>query len=199
MKILIFGVDFICQRFECKNVYDEEQFFDEIIYKNYDVLIINFNLLESFLEVNRYYNGMVIFVTGYIDELIYKKSLEIGDYCYTYEEIWKLPYRLKYIAKKYLNQKSTVFAYKDLVFNLKTKELYKNRESVKLSPAERDILKMLVKNKDKYISKEYILDNSENIDNPSSIKVLISKLRKLGFDIINQKDLGYKLKIKEIK
>ena len=199
MKILIFGVDFVCERFECKNVYSKEEFFDEIIYKNYDVLIMNFDFLESFLEVNRYYKGTVIFVTSYIDELIYKKSLEKGDYCYTYEEIWKLPHRLKYIAKKYLNQKSNIFVFKDLVYNLKTKELYKNRELINLSPAKKDILYLLIKNKDRFVSKEYIMENSENIDNISSIKVLVSKLRKLGFNIENQKDLGYKLNTKEKK
>jgi len=197
MKILIFGVDFICESFECKNVYSKEEFLDEIIYKNYDVLIMNFDFLEFFLEVNRYYKGTVIFVTAYIDELIYKKSLEKGDYCYTYEEVWKLPYRLKYIAKKYLNQKSNVFVFKDLVYNLKTKELYKNRENIKLSPSERDILYLLIKHRDRFISKEYIIENSENIDNISSIKVIISKLRKVGFDIENQKNLGYKIKEKK--
>ena len=88
MKILIFGVDFVCERFECKNVYSKEEFFDEIIYKNYDVLIIEFNLLEVFLEIKKYFNGVVIFISSYVDEIVYKKALELGDYCYTYEEMW---------------------------------------------------------------------------------------------------------------
>lgn len=199
MKILIFGTDFKCNKYECKYINSEENFFDEIIFKNFDVLIIDFKYLETFLEVKQYFKGIVIFISSYIDELVYKKALEIGDYFYTYEEKWKIAYRLKYIAKKFLNQKSNVFVFKDLIFNLKTKELYKNRELIKLSPAKKEILKLLIENKNRFISKEYILENSENIDNISSIKVLISKLRQLGFEIENQKDLGYKLNSKESK
>ncbi len=199
MKILIFGTDFKSDKYECKYINSEENFFDEIIFKNFDVLIIDFKYLETFLEVKQYFKGIVIFISSYIDELVYKKALEIGDYFYTYEEKWKIAYRLKYIAKKFLNQKSNVFVFKDLIFNLKTKELYKNRELIKLSPAKKEILKLLIENKNRFISKEYILENSENIDNISSIKVLISKLRQLGFEIENQKDLGYKLNSKESK
>ena len=199
MKILIFGTDFKSDKYECKYINSEENFFDEIIFKNFDVLIIDFEYLEKFLEVKQYFKGIVIFISSYIDELVYKKALEIGDYFYTYEEKWKIAYRLKYIAKKFLNQKSNVFVFKDLIFNLKTKELYKNRELIKLSPAKKEILKLLIENKNRFISKEYILENSENIDNISSIKVLISKLRQLGFEIENQKDLGYKLNSKESK
>ncbi len=199
MKILIFGTDFKSNKYECKYINSEENFFDEIIFKNFDVLIIDFEYLEKFLEVKQYFKGIVIFISSYIDELVYKKALEIGDYFYTYEEKWKIAYRLKYIAKKFLNQKSNVFVFKDLIFNLKTKELYKNRELIKLSPAKKEILKLLIENKNRFISKEYILENSENIDNISSIKVLISRLRQLGFEIENQKDLGYKLNSKESK
>ena len=194
MKILIFGVEFGCSDFECKYVFDEEKFFHEILYKHYDVLIINFDFLSSFLEVNRFFKGAVVFVYTFTDELIYKKALEVGDYFYTFEEIWKIPYRLKYISKKILNQKSNIFIFNNLVFNLKTKELYKNRVNIKLSPAERDVLKLLIENKNRFLSKEFIVENCENIDNISSIKVIISNLRKTGFEIDNQKNLGYKIK-----
>lgn len=196
MNILIFGVEFECNNFEYKYVFDEEKFFNEILFKNYDVLIINFDFLSFFLEIKQYFKGVVIFVYGFVDELIYKKALEIGDYFYTFEEKWKIPYRLKYISRKILNLKSNVFVFNDLVFNLKTKELYKNRKNISLSPAERDILKLLIENKNRFLSKEFIVDNCENIDNISSIKVIISNLRKVGFEIDNKKNLGYKIKIK---
>ena len=134
---------------------------------------------------------MVIFIYAYIDELIYKRSLENGDYCYTYEEMWKIESRLKYIAKK-LDQRD-IFVYNDLIFNLKTDELYKNRKNIKISPAAKEILNILINNKNRFVSKEFILENSENFDNISSIKVIISNLRKIGFQIENQKNLGYKL------
>ncbi len=197
MRILIFGVEFECSDFECKYVFDEEKFFNEILFKHYEVLIINFDFLSSFLEVNKFFKGMVIFIYTFADRLIYKRALEVGDYFYTFEETWEIPYRLRYISKKILNRKSDIFVFNDLVFNLKTKELYKNRVNIKLSPAERDVLKLLIENKNRFLSKEFIVENSENIDNISSIKVIISNLRKTGFEIDNQKNLGYKIKIKE--
>jgi len=192
MKILVFGVDFKCEHYEIKYVYNENEFFDEIVFRHYDVVILDFNFLASFLEIHKNFKGYVIFVNSFISELIYKKVLEVGDFFYTFDEIWKINYRLKYIAKKLL--KKDVFIFKDLIFNLKTKMLYKNRNLIKLSPAEREILEILINNKNSFISKEFILENSKNIDNISSIKVIISKLRKLGFEIENQKNLGYHIK-----
>ena len=125
MKILSFGVDFKSNNFEIEYVLDEEEFFNKIIFKDYKVLIINFYYLSSFLEVKNYFKGEVIFFYHYVDEMIYKKALEFGDYFYTFDEIWKLDFRLKHLSKK-LNQKD-IFIFNDLVFNLKTKELYKNR------------------------------------------------------------------------
>ena len=192
MKILIFGVDYKINDFECKFVFNEYEFYEEIINRHYDVLVINFNYFSEFSEVKRFFKGIVIFLYGYVDELIYKKSLEAGDYFYIFDELWKLYYRLKYISKKLLAHER-IFIFNDLVFDLKEKILYKNKKSIKLSPAERDVLALLIKNKNRFISKDFILQNSENIDTISSIKVLISKLRKLGFDIENQRNLGYKL------
>jgi len=194
MNILIFGLEFGCKDYDCKYVYDENNFYNEILFKHYDILIINFDFLSSFLEINKFFKGIVIFIYSFVDEIIYKKALEIGDYFYIFNEIWKVPYRLKYISKRILNQKNDIFIFNDLIFNLKTKTLYKKRKNIKLSPSERDILKLLIKNRNKFISKEFILENSENVDNISSVKVLISKLRKIGFKIENQKNLGYKIK-----
>ena len=193
MKILIFSLDINCKDYDCKFVYDDENFYNEILFKSYDVLIINFDFLSSFLEVNQFFKGVVIFVGGYLDETIYKKVLEKGDWFYTFDEIWKIPFRLKYISTKILNQKD-IFIYNDLIFNVKTKELYKNRENIKLTPSEKEVLKILIKYKNRFISKEEIVEKSENLDNISSVKVIISKIRKVGFEIANQKKLGYKIK-----
>ena len=193
MKILVFALDIDCKDYDCKFVYDDESFYNEILFKSYDVVIVNFNFLSSFLEVNQFFKGVVIFVGEYLDENIYKKALEKGDYFYTFDEVWKIPFRLKYISKKILNQKE-IFIYDDLIFNLKTKELYKNRKKIKLTPSQKEVLKILIKYKNKFISKEEIVENSENLDNISSVKVIISKLRKVGFKIENQKKSGYKIK-----
>jgi len=193
VRILIFGVEYTNREYDLEYVYGVDEFYTKILNKKYDVLIVNFDLFEFVSEVRRFFEGKIIFISSFIEELVYKKSLEIGDFCYDFNELWKVDFRLKYLQKELLNLNSNIFKYKDLIFDLKRKVLYKDKKEVSLSPAERELLKLLVVNKN-YLSKDFILSNCENIESESSIKVLISKLRQLGFDIVNQKNLGYKLK-----
>jgi len=193
MRILVFRVDYVNKNYDLEYVYDVDEFYTKVLNKKYDVLIVDFDLFEFVSEVKRFFEGKIIFISSFIDELVYKKSLEIGDFCYDFNELWKVDFRLKYLQKELLNLNSNIFKYKDLIFDLKRKVLYKDKKEVSLSPAERELLKLLVVNKS-YLNKDFILNNCENIESESSIKVLISKLRQLGFDIVNQKNLGYKLK-----
>jgi len=193
VKVLVFGVDYINEDYDLEYVYNVDEFYTKVLNKKYDVLIVNFDLFEFVSEVRRFFEGKIIFISSFIDELVYKKSLEIGDFCYHFNEVWKVSFRLKYLQKELLNLNSNIFKYKDLIFDLKRKVLYKDKKEVSLSPAERELLKLLVVNKS-YLDKDFILNNCENIDSEGSVKVLISKLRQLGFDIVNQKNLGYKLK-----
>jgi len=193
VRILIFGVEYTNRDYDLEYVYEVDEFYAKVLNKKYDVLIVNFDLFEFVSEVKRFFEGEIIFISSFIDELVYKKSLEIGDFCYHFNELWKVDFRLKYLQKELLNLNSNIFKYKDLIFDLKRKVLYKDKKEVFLSPAERELLKLLVVNRN-YLSKDFILSNCESIESEGSIKVLISKLRQLGFDIVNQKNLGYKLK-----
>ena len=197
MKVLIFGVEYYNKNYDLEYVYDADEFYEKILSKKYDVLIVNFDLFEYVSEIKKFFEGKIIFISAFIDELIYKKSLEMGDFCYSFDEMWKLNYRLLYLRKHILGLNSMIFKYGSLIFDLKRKVLYKNNEEIFLSPAEKEILKLLILNKNQYLSKDFILNNCEYIESENSIKVLISKLRHLGFDIINQKNLGYKLKEKK--
>jgi len=197
MKILIFGIEYFNDNFEIIYVYNENDFYDEALNKKYDVLMVNFDFFANVKEIKQFFNGRIIFICPFIDALIYKKSLEVGDFCYSYEEMWKLDYRLLHLRKDILGIESNIFKYGNLIFDLKLKTLYKNSEEVFLTSAEKDLLKLLILNKNRYLDKEFIVNNSEFIESENSIKVLISKLRRYGFDIINQKNLGYKLKEKQ--
>jgi len=193
MRVLVF--DYIDRYdFDKDFVSSEEDFYDRVYLKKYDAYIINFDFYPQFVEVKDYIDSYVIFITEVCDEFIYKKALRDGDFCYSYNEIFKLKIRLEYLEKKITKLNTRVFKYKDLVFNLNTNQLYKNSQPIKLTKAETDLLKALIKYRNKYLSKEDIESVCESIDSINSIKVLISNLRKIGFDIENIKNLGYKLK-----
>ena len=63
-----------------------------------------------------------------------------------------------------------------------------------MSKAEFEVIKLLLLNKDKFITKDFILENVNEINSYDTIKVLISRLRKLGFEIETLKNSGYKIK-----
>ncbi|MEO1927963.1 MAG: winged helix-turn-helix domain-containing protein [Nautiliaceae bacterium] len=176
---------------------DEESFFDEVLNKKFDVLVVDFNYFKEYLEIKDFVKSTIIFLAYECNVFIYKKALEVGDYCYSYNEYEKLLIRLRYLKKKVLNSTNFVFKFGDLLYNFNARELYKSSIPVKLSGAEKELLETLIKNRNRYLSKEEILQECESIESLDSIKVLISHLRKLGFEIVNQKNLGYKLK--EIK
>jgi len=193
MKVLVFDYKDIYE-FDKKFIDNCDDFFNEVFKSKIDVLIINIDFLECLKEIKKFFNGYIIFISKFIDAYIYKKSLENGDYCYNYDEIYKIPVRLEYLKRKILNLRGSVYKYKNFTINFNTKEVYQNLELVKLTPAEKDLLFFLIKNRNRYVSKDEIIESSEIIESIDSVKVIISSLRKVGFEIINQKNLGYKLK-----
>ena len=97
------------------------------------------------------------------------------------------------MQKKILNSNSAIYKSDKILYNFNTNELYIDSKPVKLSLAENELLKTLLKNKKRFLSKEEILMECDSIESESSIKVLISHLRKLGIEIENKKNLGYKI------
>ncbi|WP_456488834.1 response regulator transcription factor [Caminibacter pacificus] len=195
MRILVFDYADIYD-FEKEFVNNEDDFYAKIIEKKYDVIILNFDFYPSLVEIKKFLADdiIIIFVCKICDEFIYKKALSVANYCYSYDELYKLKIRLEYLEKKVIKLKSRVFKYKNFIFNLSTNQLYQDSKPLRLTKAESDILAILIKNRNKYLSKEDIAAMSESIDSINSIKVIISNLRKLGFEIENVKNLGYKLK-----
>ena len=198
MRVLCFTTfDLKLKRFDCMYATSENDFYERVLNKKFDVIIVSFEFFSEFLEIKEYINSTIIFLTDYCDIQIYKKTLEVGDFCYQYLEYDKLLYRLEYLQKKLLKSKATVYKSGNLLHNFNTNELYKNSMPVKLSSAEKELLKTLIKHRNTYLSKVDILMECDNIESEASIKVLISHLRKLGLNIENQKNLGYKINLKE--
>ncbi|MEO1958957.1 MAG: winged helix-turn-helix domain-containing protein [Nautiliaceae bacterium] len=195
MRVLIF--DYVnWADFSGEFVSNEEEFFDRVI-KDYDVVIVNFDFLSSLLLARHLIKGYVIFVTSFVDEVIYKKALSVGDFCYQSDEVFKIKHRLKYLENKLFKAKSGIVKWNNFLINLQTGNIYKNKELLNLTLAERDLLFYLLKNRDRFVSKEEIVDRVRGIDSLNSVKVIISSLRKKGFEIDNIKNLGYKINLKE--
>ncbi len=195
MKIVIFDYEdrYNIKKYDYVYLNNKNSFLENVINKSFDVLIINIDFMDVFLENKNLFNTeYTIFISSFIDEDIYSKCLKVADYCYDYSEIYKVSLRLNYLFKKIYS--SDVFKYDDLIYYFNKKTLYKNNKPLSITNAEKDLIEILIKNRNRFISKEDILSFSDYILKESSIKVIISSLRKLGFNIINKKNLGYKLK-----
>lgn len=196
MKILNYSF-FETIEFEMKKVNTKKEFLDEIIFKEYDVLLVDFNFYSDVKEIKKYFKGYIIFLNPFCDSLYYKKALEIGDFCYQYSEYEKIVLRLSYLKRKLL--KGDVVKFGNFIYNFKSKNLYYKNNLLPLTKAESEVLYFLLKNNNRFVSKIEIVKNCDFIDNINSVKVIISNLRKKEIDIINKKNLGYKINLKDKK
>jgi DNA-binding response OmpR family regulator len=103
--------------------------------------------------------------------------------------------RIKSQIKKSFRTYSLDISYKDIVYNIESHSIVKNGEKISLTPVEIKLFELFMKNIGKPILKEDILYHIHNGDEGSeaSLRVHISRLKKIGLEIINQRSVGYKL------
>ena len=103
--------------------------------------------------------------------------------------------RINTQIKKSFNTHSDTINYGDIIYNIENKIISKNEKQILLSPTELKLFELFIKNIDKTISKEdilyYLHDGEEGSE--AVLRVQVSKLKKLGLRIINQRAVGYKL------
>ncbi|AXX87547.1 two-component system response regulator [Malaciobacter marinus] len=98
------------------------------------------------------------------------------------------------------SQMSNIMEFSNLKVNLDTKEVLKDNSIINLSIREYELLLLLIKNKNSYISKDTIeemLYSNEEFLNSNVIQVTIYNLRKkVGKELIKSfRGIGYKIEI----
>ncbi len=161
-----------------------------------DIPYINgFDLLKQLRESGD--ETPCIFLTAKIDI----ESLSIGfdmgadDYIKKPFDTDELLIRINTQIKKSFNSHKETIDYGDIIYNITDKTIMKDNNSIQLSPAELKLFELFLKNINKSISKEDILYHIHEGEEGSeaALRVQISKLKKLGLNIINQRAIGYKL------
>ena len=127
-------------------------------------------------------------------------GLDLGadDYIAKPFDLLELISRVNAKARRFLNQKKSV-AFKDFVINFDNKTLTKNSVFIDLTNSEFKVFALLVKNRNRIVSKKEIaveLYNDENKENNRTITMLIKSIRKKIDDkdqtIINSRyGIGY--------
>jgi len=201
IKILIFDKEEYWNNYLKTLPYDitlafsEKEVFEYTFKQKFDFYIFDFedgyNVLKQLRQSGD--KTIAIFLSHLETFNAQKKAYEVGDDFFkksvTYLEEIKI--KLDYYIKKHFQIKD-IIKYGDIYLNTKLKTIYKNSKKIELTPLEFELLVLFFKNKNRYLPTNYIIDTLD-ITN-GSLKVKLSYFRKLGFEIINKRELGYKLK-----
>jgi two-component system OmpR family response regulator len=174
--------------------------------KKYDLMILDLTLpgmdgLEVCEEVVRKYDMPVIISSARSDINDKIKSFELGAYDYLPKpyDPKEMYARIMAILKRVDKDKSSQNALPQGDFEIKGDTIYFKSEALQLTPAEFEVLALLVKHQGITQSREQIINTSGNMSIDSqgkSLDVIISKIRtKLGDNkrIQAVRGVGYKL------
>ncbi|MDQ7085758.1 MAG: response regulator transcription factor [Sulfurovum sp.] len=174
--------------------------------KKYDLLILDLTLpgmdgLEVCEEVMRKYDIPVIISSARSDINDKVEALDIGadDYLPKPYDPKEMYARIMSLLRRYSKSKNSAFSALKSDFELKGDTLYFKTQALTLTPAEFEVLHLLVKNQGITQSREQIINTAGNMSIDSqgkSLDVIISKIRtKIGDNkrIQAVRGVGYKL------
>jgi DNA-binding response OmpR family regulator len=98
------------------------------------------------------------------------------------------------VLKKSFKSYNHTIKYRDLTYDTKKQQLSKEDNILHLTPTELVLFEYFIKNLDKVLSKdELIWQTHESFEGSEAVlRVQISKLKKLGLNIINIRGVGYR-------
>jgi len=172
---------------EAKRFFDPARLADALYEERFDVAVVDFGYYQELKDIKDYSDAQVIFVDLYFDPLHLRRALEVGDYYFLYEEPLRIKEQIEYLRRKFYGGR--IFRYKDLFFDKNKSKLYKGNREIPLTKAERELLSLLT-SQDVVRYDDVVGDVVSTKD---SLKVLIVRLRKLGFEIASLKNVGYRL------
>lgn len=158
---------------------------EKIRKKDYDIPII---LLTNFTQQEILMQAVNLSIDGYIT-----KPIELNDLISTIQKS----------MKRVVKNKGVIPLSKNIFYSITTQEVYQNKKLIQLGFKELQLLKLLIKNYKKTVTKDEIssvLWPLESVSD-SSIKNLILRIRKkFDEDIITSvRGVGYRLQLETIK
>ena len=189
--------------YEVDDFADGEEAYDAIYSKSYDLLLLDVNVpsMNGFelLKAIRKDNNKVpaIFLTSMVDMQNVKEGYEKGccDYIRKPFDLFELELRINQAYKSfYLDDNEMIELKNDIVYDMTKGKLTSNGEEIVLRKAEKDILELLIKNKNSIVSMQMFQDEiwGEYVE-PATVRVQVNNLRqKLPDSVVqNRRGLGY--------
>ncbi|MEA1914627.1 MAG: response regulator transcription factor [Campylobacterota bacterium] len=190
------------ENFDIVWVKDGQQGLDETYMGHYDLYLFDvnvpfingFELLSSLRQSGN--TTPAIFITANVDIQSVSKGFDVGadDYIKKPFDVDELVIRINTQIKKSFQSYTQKIEYGDLSFEIQTQKIVKKGVEILLSPTEKKLFELFFQNIDKPLNKEEILfhlhDGEEGSE--AALRVQISKLKKLGLNITNQRGVGYR-------
>ncbi len=172
-----------------------EKDFDLYLFDVNVPFINGFELLQSLRE-NKDITP-AIFITALVDIDNLTKGFKVGadDYIRKPFNANELIVRVDSLIKKSFKNYESTIKYNDLSYDIKEEKVYKENEEIHLSPSEHQLLVLFLKNIGKVINKDDILFNlhdNDTLGSDATLRVQISKLKKIGLIITNIRAVGYR-------
>jgi len=189
--------------YEVDGFMDGLEAYDAVYDKAYDILLLDVNVpsLNGFELLKKLRQDDVkvpaIFLTSLTDMDDLKEGYKRGccDYIRKPFDLEELELRIDQALASHLqNDGSIVELSCNLVYDLKKSKLTQNDEEIVLRKTEKDLLEVLIKNKNSIVSTQMFQDEvwGEYVE-PATIRVQLNNLKKkLPEDVIqNRRGLGY--------
>lgn len=164
----------------------------------FDVNIPDLNGFELLKNLREADNATpCIFLTSLNDIASLSRGFEVGadDYLKKPFDFDELLVRIQAILRKSFASKENEVHYKDLLYKIKTNELFKDEKLILLAPQEQKLLAFFFKHINETITKYDLLYELDAINESSegALRVYMTKLRKTGLEIQTIKGIGYRL------
>lgn len=179
--------------------YDGEEALDYLSYANYDVVIMDImmpklNGYETLKRIRaRNITTPVLFLSAKDNEIDIINGLNLGadDYIskpFSYDVLLA---RINVLARRNVKQAEPIFRFRNLKIDTLKRETYLDEEKIELSNKEYELLLLLVKGKNRIITREEIVSNLYEYDNENESNVIEAHIRNLRKKL---KDYSYLIK-----
>ncbi|MGG7058791.1 response regulator transcription factor [Clostridium nigeriense] len=168
---------------------DFEHVIDEVLREKYHLILLDINLpyFDGYYicrEIRKKSSVPIIVVTSRDSEVDELMSMNLGA-----DDFITKPYNTQILLARissllrrtYNNHESEILEYRNLQLNLSKSEVEYNRNKIELSKNESKILYVLMKNKEKIVSRNEIIESlweSDDFIDDNTLTVNINRLRK---------------------
>lgn len=206
MKILLLEDDknlhaslkayFELEDFEVVSAYNSDDVYDITYKEEFDLYVFDvnvpgdngFEVLKSLKNADD--NTPAIYITALTDINSIGSGFDAGA-----DDYIKKPFDPEELVLRIKNryQKKVLLHYKDILYDVNSKEIVKNEKHILLSVVLSNLFHELIVNKNKIIPTQILYDMLER-PNPNALRVNLSKLKsKLDLNIKNIRNIGYML------